>query len=226
MKGMLNRSPLYYGFLYLILIPVYAFAYTVFSGDFAHSNIQREQVYLQSLDKLVKSILSQHAENIDEVFREKVSDTYGQIIGENFWRHEASDDQFAINTSVDINESRYVVEIYTYQSRIIPSGPVINNISIEGPLGVVRVSRREMQDADAYTHYMGLRRGTDLGNFSFWDTLIRMVYFSVVTNTTLGYGDIVPISNRARIIVGSQSIIGLVLMGLFLNAVANSRKDG
>lgn len=52
---------------------------------------------------------------------------------------------------------------------------------------------------------------------------LRMTYFSVVTITTLGYGDISPISNTARVLVALESIAGLVLIGLFLNALARRR---
>lgn len=51
--------------------------------------------------------------------------------------------------------------------------------------------------------------------------LSRMFYFSVITQTTLGYGDIVPISDRARTLVGAQSILGIILVGLFLNSLAH-----
>ncbi|MFY0610768.1 MAG: two pore domain potassium channel family protein [Hyphomicrobiaceae bacterium] len=44
----------------------------------------------------------------------------------------------------------------------------------------------------------------------------RMLYFSVVTTTTLGYGDIVPLTDKARVLVAIQSIAGLFLMGAFL----------
>ncbi len=50
--------------------------------------------------------------------------------------------------------------------------------------------------------------------------LSRMVYFSTVTITTLGYGDIVPITNRARILVSLESILGIIIIGLFLNSLA------
>lgn len=52
----------------------------------------------------------------------------------------------------------------------------------------------------------------------------RMFYFSAVTITTLGYGDIVPITNVARITVAIQSIFGIVLIGLFLNSLAREQK--
>lgn len=48
----------------------------------------------------------------------------------------------------------------------------------------------------------------------------RMFYFSAVTITTLGYGDIVPITNPARILVALESIFGIVLIGLFLNSLS------
>ncbi|MEM6899710.1 MAG: potassium channel family protein [Pseudomonadota bacterium] len=51
------------------------------------------------------------------------------------------------------------------------------------------------------------------GNFS------RMLYFSAVTATTLGYGDIVPVTETSRNLVTCQSIMGLVLIGLFLNSL-------
>jgi hypothetical protein len=60
---------------------------------------------------------------------------------------------------------------------------------------------------------------------SYW----RMFYLSAVTITTLGYGDIVPISNVSRLLVASQAIIGVVLIGLFLNALTlkeNKSKNG
>jgi hypothetical protein len=48
---------------------------------------------------------------------------------------------------------------------------------------------------------------------------IRYVYFSVVTITTVGYGDIVPLTDRARLIVGLEALLGIVFAGLFINAV-------
>ena len=41
----------------------------------------------------------------------------------------------------------------------------------------------------------------------------RMVYFSSVTATTLGYGDIVPVTSWSRFAVALESILGLILIG-------------
>ena len=52
----------------------------------------------------------------------------------------------------------------------------------------------------------------------------RMLYLSAVTITTLGYGDIVPISGISRLLVALESVIGIVLIGLFLNSLNQEGK--
>lgn len=51
----------------------------------------------------------------------------------------------------------------------------------------------------------------------------RFLYFSTVTITTLGYGDIVPLTDRARLLTALESILGVVLAGLFINNVTAKR---
>lgn len=48
---------------------------------------------------------------------------------------------------------------------------------------------------------------------------LRMLYFSSTTITTLGYGDIVPTSTASRMLTGLQSVLGIVLIGLYLNSI-------
>ena len=49
---------------------------------------------------------------------------------------------------------------------------------------------------------------------------IRMCYFSAIIITTLGFGDISPVTTDARVFVGAEAVLGVVIIGLFLNAVA------
>jgi hypothetical protein len=53
---------------------------------------------------------------------------------------------------------------------------------------------------------------------------LRMLYLSATTITTLGLGDIQPISSTARLWVSIEAVAGIVLAGLFLNAVARGRR--
>ncbi len=48
----------------------------------------------------------------------------------------------------------------------------------------------------------------------------RMFYLSAVTITTVGFGDIVPLTPAARVAVTTEAIVGIVLIGLFLNSLA------
>lgn len=52
---------------------------------------------------------------------------------------------------------------------------------------------------------------------------MRMFYFSATTITTVGFGDIVPISEAARLLTGIEAILGWIVAGLFINAVTRGR---
>jgi hypothetical protein len=58
---------------------------------------------------------------------------------------------------------------------------------------------------------------TSSGNF------VRMLYLSAVTITTLGFGDVVPMTTASRVLVSCEAILGIVLIGLFLNALSFER---
>lgn len=61
-----------------------------------------------------------------------------------------------------------------------------------------------------------------------WETplgFIESIYFSVVTITTLGYGDILPVTDTGRILTGLEALLGIVLIGLFLNSISESRAE-
>jgi hypothetical protein len=60
----------------------------------------------------------------------------------------------------------------------------------------------------------GLPSATNFHNFR------RMLYFSATTVTTVGFGDITPISDRARAWTAAEAVSGIVVIGLFLNSLA------
>ena len=48
-------------------------------------------------------------------------------------------------------------------------------------------------------------------------------YFSAVTTTTLGYGDISPETPEAQLIAAFEVVSGIVIFGMFLNSLAHRR---
>ena len=53
------------------------------------------------------------------------------------------------------------------------------------------------------------------------DNWMATIYFSFVTLTTLGYGDIVPTSAGARLVALAEVIIGYMMLGGLLGNFAN-----
>lgn len=64
-----------------------------------------------------------------------------------------------------------------------------------------------------------LRSGSHGVTSSVTHNYLRMFYFSAITITTVGFGDILPISGLARTCVAVEAILGIVLIGFFINAV-------
>lgn len=56
-------------------------------------------------------------------------------------------------------------------------------------------------------------------------SIIESMYFSTVTITTLGYGDISPVSDIGRALAATESVFGIILIGLFLNALSQVRSE-
>lgn len=55
--------------------------------------------------------------------------------------------------------------------------------------------------------------------------ILNSLYFSTITITTLGFGDIYPIEAASKILVTSESILGVLFIGLFLNAIAFRKSE-
>lgn len=58
--------------------------------------------------------------------------------------------------------------------------------------------------------------GTDYGSW---------LYYSIVTITTLGFGDYTPAHGWAQAVTASQGLIGIAIFGFFLNAVGSMKSE-
>ncbi len=62
---------------------------------------------------------------------------------------------------------------------------------------------------DPYNQYKGFTTDQPEGKLTF-------IYFSAVTFTTLGYGDISPVSAAARLVAATQALLGMVINVVFI----------
>jgi voltage-gated potassium channel Kch len=56
-------------------------------------------------------------------------------------------------------------------------------------------------------------------DFSSGSTLVDYLYFSIVTFTTLGYGDIVPITAAEKLLCGFEVLTGFIMLGVLINLI-------
>ncbi|MCM1339776.1 MAG: potassium channel family protein, partial [Muribaculaceae bacterium] len=55
-----------------------------------------------------------------------------------------------------------------------------------------------------------------------FSSIPKCFYFSVITFTSLGYGDIVPITTAGKIISSLTAILGIGLHGLFIGVIGSA----
>jgi hypothetical protein len=77
-----------------------------------------------------------------------------------------------------------------------------------------------------YARMVAFKRATEGNPSDIPGSLGRMLYLSIVTMNTLGYGDILPLTARARFFTGLESFLGIVVLGLFVSNAARVRDGG
>jgi voltage-gated potassium channel len=64
------------------------------------------------------------------------------------------------------------------------------------------------------------------GSYSQPMTRLDALYFTVTTFTTVGYGDIAPVSQAARLVALLQMVLGLILLGIIARVITGAAKLG
>ena len=66
--------------------------------------------------------------------------------------------------------------------------------------------------------------GTD-GGYSYFETLVNLIYFSVVTYSTVGYGEILPTGLLGKIVMMFEGMVGAIVMSIFIIAMYKKTMD-
>ena len=240
-----------WGATYLICIPTFAIIYSQFPGEFYHSTAHFEPSLAadqKTLERAIaiaikKNFVAKHGgESLtisvgrDDRWRDgtvSVEDISVHFLppppSENYPR--LSFETMQVTVVADLLYGDQQIDIMALQvkgSGFAATAPYVAfpcpsigspPLPVAGPTDACLVLDRRVRDR--LEAYLEARRGFPSRNTS--SHFSRMFYFSAVTITTLGYGDIVPLTAQARGWVTLEIVLGPVLFGLFLNSLVRER---
>ena len=242
------RSPFCYLSIYLAVVVAYAIIYCLNSTEFRHPYLRHEpEVFRQRSilrDELTLAFRKAVAENAD-ISEDVFVDVDTIRVTANYPADDATPDNpvIVVKLRLTIVRKEPRIEMHTlFALRVKRSGymkkkdeeefllsverEVINKSNFDAQIwGIENVEEQAFVkvqmlrvDRDTHERYIRILNAFEGIAYDIPGNWLRMLYFSVVTITTLGYGDIVPVTTKARILIGSESLIGIVLLGFFINA--------
>lgn len=93
---------------------------------------------------------------------------------------------------------------------------ILTEATVKGANSQISVLDLTTNDTFVVRKYL-LGMNGDPSNLS--DAYWRYLYFSTMIITTVGFGDIVPLTTTARLVVGFEAILGIAIAGMFINSV-------
>ena len=244
-SGVLQR-PSFLGGLYLSLIPLFAIIYTWgCPSDFAHTNLLLEESRKRDLAETSQRVLDEALPHVREIVGRDglvgVIDYEDKIFSVDFLmlmpRNTISGKCRLYSAMAQIRIGIAQVEDYLIDcDTFFRSGngtdaeptweDVVRGSSLYDPnnSGRTSISGHSVRTYSIPSLKRLERLHSGVIQEANWDTFTRMLYFSAVSMTTLGFGDIVPITRRARWLVICETLAGVILIGLFLNAIASRRQ--
>ncbi|MCW2983805.1 MAG: hypothetical protein JWR63_1375 [Conexibacter sp.] len=235
-------TPLVAGTLYLLLVPTFAFIYyaALDRGSFHDTNMQYERSLLTDRAALAAEL----SNDLPKVKGHKYRDAVGTMLE---LRQDAIEDVEVIGSSIRIRVDGFATggsgfEVFNQYMLLGGAGFSAPQLSTTGPGEQLPVTaydgpetlrnQSQVPASALFPHGMFDLPFNVIGElYEFYDASLgdpsaagepywRYLYLSAVTITTLGFGDITPITTTARLLVGLEAVLGVVLIGLFLNGVA------
>ncbi|MBS1972676.1 MAG: two pore domain potassium channel family protein [Bdellovibrionales bacterium] len=258
------NSPAFFGFLYLLLIPIFACIFSYLPKySFHHTTIQFEKSVFDARntarDATLAAIQSSLSERLDgkilevDGFTMNPKELYLQdfdcegssckfMLIANFRRSP----QYHIPLALEVDMFTPPITPETRFEEFNPGGSNLRQVSVipwpqnsllqiaeRAPKVNLQILLNEKTDPQLGTvfeidnkieykirDYKYAKAGfpSEIQN-----SFLRMLYFSA-SNVTLGLGDILPITDLSRFLVLTETISGMILIGLFFNSLT-TKKD-
>ncbi|MRX67502.1 Ion channel [Flavobacterium resistens] len=235
---------IFFAVLYLLLIPIFAGIYFWKSDEFYHSTIKYENNHINDKKEILRELkksmidtykIANQTESLPDEYFYSLSDIdffnleyhngyfYFDVIAN--YKGNANDLppnpinlKFCLSWETKINDemNEYGVQCTNYNDisktlkLFFPSR--LKEFHGMTDIGYITISKTLEQRLKDFRDSTLGKPNKSLDNF------LRLLYLSSVTITTVGYGDIVPISTTTRLLISTEAILGIVLIGLFVNA--------
>jgi hypothetical protein len=237
----------HWGLMYLLLIPVFAFIYDWNANDFYQTSATHEPSYLVTQYKVTQAVADGvtgaiHIAAVSKSHSNRKLDpsqlgAYGMRA-----TATATDIIATVELATQSKTGDVAVQIDIPEDRIPPAANAVEGY-VSVPYSVVSITNLEVQsgpgpDFQLFEEYnnsaaqpelpLTLTELTSVQQLSdaaqglvggLPDQFSRMLYFSAVTVTTLGFGDITPVTVVSRSLVTLEAVLGVTFVGLFLNSL-------
>lgn len=237
--GKVLKFPSFWAAIYFAQIILFAFIYLQVSEQFYHStalnepSLQKDERDLELiLERIIyaKMINSEDFEvaqvyvSIDFESRNDIDLLISGVLGQGIAKGELTLFQKGFNSTELFMKFDFLNFNSGVEIRYDDEGNIVNQYGVKVPAIVGQWGTFDITpDPELLELYLGWR-SAHLGQPSRKNGLfVRSLYLSVVTTTTLGYGDIVPLTSMARLMVAIQTILGVIITAVFLNALFNRR---
>lgn len=247
-------QPLYFLMLYVLCAPLFAILYqTLSTGSFYAPYAKLERSAIEDARTIVKALetaVRQHLESLEDrrlALQTKDSETEWRVIPERLYPQQwdisenniklvfgitmsqGAEERLFANLPVRIRSFRAILQdgsndvliFVDYDQGAVSAEPLRTYLLKYHVFTGMTIAHLPFRERAMIASYLD-GYGGDPTSFS--DSFWRMLYFSVVVITTVGFGDIVPMTGAARSLVAVEAIIGVLLVGLFLNAIASRRE--
>ncbi len=270
MKNLINRPPIFFLGIYILVIFVFAFLYQVIPQGFYHSNIKHENSYKEGIKKIkndlidvfrksiAKSILSKNCRieksNLSPIdfefhqnspiarfsFQVSVGFSDKKYIGVKFYKIQL---EMQVDSSINTEFNKFIREVpIKFNSEIIHEFKINNPIPSLIKSEICNFKSEKFfifsKMFNSYTIEVDQKIENEIYRFynasqgfpfDIPDTFLRMLYFSAITITSVGFGDITPLTTYSRLLVGVEAILGNLIFGIFLwsltERLASNRKN-